>query len=91
MNVQGLVVVRVKLKDKTQEYKYSWNGFFFAKIGNDLITSKSFLQFVMFFVLCREAKPFIVPCCIFVTKTRYFVIFLQESYTEEVIFFYVTL
>ena len=40
MNVQRLMIVRVKLKNKTEEYKYGWQGFFYAKIGNIFITSK---------------------------------------------------
>ena len=41
MNVQRLVVIRIKLKNKTEEYKNSWHSFFFAKIGNNFITYKS--------------------------------------------------
>lgn len=40
MNMQRFMVVRVELKDKTEEYKYCWHSFFFAKIGNNFITSK---------------------------------------------------
>lgn len=40
MNVQWFVVVRVELENETEEYKYSWHGFFFAKIGNNSITRK---------------------------------------------------
>ena len=56
MNVQGLMVVRVEFKDKTEEYKYCWHGFFFAKIGNNLITSKSFSRLFTIFALRKESS-----------------------------------
>lgn len=39
--MKRLMVVRVELEDKTEEYKYCWHSFFFAKIGNYFITHKS--------------------------------------------------
>jgi hypothetical protein len=38
------MVIGVELEDKTEEYKYSWHRFFFAKIGNKFITHNTFCK-----------------------------------------------